>query len=863
MATAALPRILLVLASLTALAHVAPVLAEERLPSGSAQSSAELGLAATRDTWANQLRPDSNYGSASVLRVAGGALAYIRFDLSPWHGMGVADMTLSLGDVAGAATSLRVDEADNSWKEGSLTWRNRPAAIAPVAATFSSSGTSAQVSVASLFPAGVVDQNFLTLRLRSETGADITFSSREGSAAPRLLLSAQRHLTAEQLVPAEDAWVNSSRPDRNYGAAHVLRVDGVPRNEAYLKFDLSGWRGQAVASVTLEIQARFGEARLSAFRTGTRWRENAVTWNSRPSTGTLIGSANASAAASPVLIDVTDAFGNGTIDRAMLGLRIATSSADGFDFYSREAAAKPVLHIDPTAPPTPTPSPTPEPTAPPTPTPSPTPEPTAPPTPTPSPTPEPTAPPTPTPSPTPEPEYYFWGRGTDHGAGMSQYGARGRALAGQTSEQILSFYYTGVAMTPIDGTQPIRVLLQEDFVPPSQLPARVTAAVGGMTSALFPGVELVEGSYILIRPPAPTPSPTPTPPPPSPTPAPTAEPTATPSPAPTAEPTSTPSPAPTAEPTQTPSPTLEPTPTPSPTEPPVPEGHWIVKAYDPTGVELAAATTADLVVDSVAPDGLLGARYRDGQVNDRLYRGSMRMIVTPSGLMTVNTLSLEAYLRGVVACEMPASWPLEALKAQAVAARTYAWSRMFKDRTWDVLPGAAHQVYGGYARERPSTDLAVLETTGTILTYNGRIVRALYHSTAGGHTENSEYAFMTDAGTPGSKVAYLRGKLDVDENGVPYEYGTHHFYWQSHAFTMAELSSIFANDSRTNVGQILDIVYERGVSGRVYRITMSGTTASVTISGGMFKNVYNAHRLSGPELRSTMYFLERSPPPSP
>jgi hypothetical protein len=115
---------------------------------------------------------------------------------------------------------------------------------------------------------------------------------------------------------------------------------------------------------------------------------------------------------------------------------------------------------------------------------------------------------------------------------------------------------------------------------------------------------------------------------------------------------------------------------------------------------------------------------------------------------------------------------------------------------------------------------------------------------------------VTDSGTPGSKVSYLRGRPDVDENGVPYELGTHHFYWQGGSFTMAQLSAIFANDSRTNVGEILDMVYERGVSGRVYRVRMTGTTGSVTISGGMFKNVYTAHRVSGPGLRSTMFFME-------
>jgi stage II sporulation protein D len=219
-------------------------------------------------------------------------------------------------------------------------------------------------------------------------------------------------------------------------------------------------------------------------------------------------------------------------------------------------------------------------------------------------------------------------------------------------------------------------------------------------------------------------------------------------------------------------------------------------------------------------------RYRDELVKYRQYRGKIRVLVTPLGLRTINILPLESYLRGVVPAEVPATWPTEAVKAQAVAARTYAWSRLKDTRDWDVVPTAANQVYGGYQHEHPASDAAVSATANLVLTYQGKVISALYHAAAGGHTENSEYAFVNDRGDPGNTIAYLRGKPDVDPNGVPYDITAGTYSWTSGQFTMEQLSWMLANNQVTDVGEIYNITYWRGVSGRVYRVLLEGSAGS-------------------------------------
>ncbi|HVF56709.1 MAG TPA: SpoIID/LytB domain-containing protein [Pyrinomonadaceae bacterium] len=143
--------------------------------------------------------------------------------------------------------------------------------------------------------------------------------------------------------------------------------------------------------------------------------------------------------------------------------------------------------------------------------------------------------------------------------------------------------------------------------------------------------------------------------------------------------------------------------------------------------------------------------------NEKPYRGRLEVFANLSGTLTVvNVLGLEDYVRGVVPNELsPGGYPaLEALKAQAVAARTYAVSNRgrFESEGFDLLPTTRSQVYGGRSTEHPLTDRAVAETRGRVATYKGQPINALYTSTCGGRTENAENIFG------GAAVPYLRGR---------------------------------------------------------------------------------------------------------
>ncbi|MDQ7006953.1 MAG: SpoIID/LytB domain-containing protein [Acidobacteriota bacterium] len=143
-------------------------------------------------------------------------------------------------------------------------------------------------------------------------------------------------------------------------------------------------------------------------------------------------------------------------------------------------------------------------------------------------------------------------------------------------------------------------------------------------------------------------------------------------------------------------------------------------------------------------------------VDGRPYRGMIEVVSTPQGrLRVINEINLELYLRGVVPEELgPAVWPEpEALKAQAVAARTYVLANLgqYAAEGYDICDTPRCQVYGGAASEHPMTDRAVRETAGRILVYQGRPINAMYTSTCGGHTEDVEAVFPDLVGP------YLKG----------------------------------------------------------------------------------------------------------
>jgi stage II sporulation protein D len=200
-------------------------------------------------------------------------------------------------------------------------------------------------------------------------------------------------------------------------------------------------------------------------------------------------------------------------------------------------------------------------------------------------------------------------------------------------------------------------------------------------------------------------------------------------------------------------------------------------------------------------------------IGDRSFRGVLLIQPQSTGFIVVNRLPLEDYLRGVVPKEMPAVWPLEALKAQAVAARTYALYQIEKhqDEQWDVMATVMSQVYGGRQGETPSTDQAVRETAGQILTYNQRPILAYFHSNSGGHTENTASVWGTD-------LPYLEAVND------PYSKGTRVDSWQA-TYTLDQINQALASDGIVGVTDIQPDQYSP--SGRVTRIRFQTVTGSM------------------------------------
>jgi len=164
-----------------------------------------------------------------------------------------------------------------------------------------------------------------------------------------------------------------------------------------------------------------------------------------------------------------------------------------------------------------------------------------------------------------------------------------------------------------------------------------------------------------------------------------------------------------------------------------PEGGWL---------RLARADGSDSEqwqLREVWLEAVAGDEERDPGlwVGQRRYRGRLQLLPQAGQLQVVNHVPLETYLPSVVGSEMPASWPLQALQAQAVAARTYALKARKPSAPFDVQATTASQVYKGVEAETPSTQAAVMATRGQVLTHNNALIDAVFHSSSGGSTESS------------------------------------------------------------------------------------------------------------------------------
>lgn len=227
----------------------------------------------------------------------------------------------------------------------------------------------------------------------------------------------------------------------------------------------------------------------------------------------------------------------------------------------------------------------------------------------------------------------------------------------------------------------------------------------------------------------------------------------------------------------------------------------------------------------------------DGVVkyNGSSYRGTLRIISDGARLQVLNQLSLEDYVKGVLPSEMSSSWPEEALKAQAVAARTFALynrNKGHKASGYDLCSSSHCQVYSGMAAETAATDKAVEATRGQVMYYNHQVIYAAFHSSSGGATENSEDVW-------GAYQPYLRSVTD-DDSQSPYH------SWTAR-FTVAQVEKQLASSGK-GVGKLQSITLGpistsgsttgRTASGRAYGIKFTGSSGAVTITGEQARTIF-------------------------
>jgi stage II sporulation protein D len=281
---------------------------------------------------------------------------------------------------------------------------------------------------------------------------------------------------------------------------------------------------------------------------------------------------------------------------------------------------------------------------------------------------------------------------------------------------------------------------------------------------------------------------------------------------------------------------------------------------------LSATRDAPLIAQPTAPDAFI---TWDGH----RYRGSIELFATTHGILVVNRLGVEDYLRGVVPLEIGAVGEPEraALEAQAVAARSYIYVRLEDpDRTatarYDVVATVTDQVYGGMEAEAPIADAAVAATAGEVLTYGGRVVNAPYHAACGGTTAEPQEVWRE------APVPYLQRVSDqIPGSDHYYCEGSAHFRW-TRTFTKSELAEMMDRYLRRfadggdgsgshrsgGVGTVRSVAVETLTpSGRVGSLAVTTSRGTYHVRGNDIRFVLR--EANGAILHST-YFLIRDEP---
>ncbi|MCI0371341.1 MAG: SpoIID/LytB domain-containing protein, partial [candidate division NC10 bacterium] len=260
-------------------------------------------------------------------------------------------------------------------------------------------------------------------------------------------------------------------------------------------------------------------------------------------------------------------------------------------------------------------------------------------------------------------------------------------------------------------------------------------------------------------------------------------------------------------------------------------GHY--RAYAPVTV---AAAGRFFGVDgrAFAPTALLVEPIGGGWVrlDGRPYRGVLHLHREPGGrLMAVNVLPLEEYVRGVMRAEIAPDWPLEAMKAQAVVARTYALYAALTtlDATYDLTATTASQLYAGAWGEDTRSDEAVRGTRGVVLTYEGMVIPAFYHSASGGMTEDAVEVWE-------KRYPFIVGVPD------PFSAGAPHHLWEETLPEETLRRRLAAGGYTLGVIQGIEPA-ERSRSGRIQRLLIRHGAGLLTLDAKVFRRLVGAEVL--------------------
>ncbi len=227
--------------------------------------------------------------------------------------------------------------------------------------------------------------------------------------------------------------------------------------------------------------------------------------------------------------------------------------------------------------------------------------------------------------------------------------------------------------------------------------------------------------------------------------------------------------------------------------------------------------------------------------NNRKYTGNLLLVLRNEYLWYINILDVEKYLEGVLPNEISPKWNLEVIKAQAIAARSFAYYIMKnnKNNLYDLTDSTFSQVYRGFGNESNVFNKAVKDTRNLVMVYRNEIVEAFFHSACGGHTESAEKVW-------GKKLPYLRGVTCNYCKNSPYYRWTAKFK-KTEILTLLKKAGYFFSDIRAIVPA------RRSVSGRWIEVKIIGRKNRKIIQGNKFRIILGIRKLKSTKFRVRRY----------